>query len=77
MVTLLGYSLPALFSGAFITEYVFNLQGLGMLTINSATQFDYATLLGLTVLVAAATVMGSLAADLGYAALDPRVRLTD
>jgi len=77
MITLLGYALPALFSGALITEVVFNMPGLGLLYINSAEQADYATMLGLTVLITIATILGSLLADLGYAAVDPRVRLTD
>jgi peptide/nickel transport system permease protein len=77
MITLLGYALPALFSGALITEVVFNMPGLGLLYINSAEQQDYATMLGLTVLITIATIVGSLVADLGYAAVDPRVRLTD
>ena len=77
MITLLGYALPALFSGALITEVVFNMPGLGLLYINSAEQADYATMLGLTVLITIATILGSLIADIGYAAVDPRVRLTD
>ena len=77
MITLLGYALPALFSGALITEVVFNMPGLGLLYINSAEQADYATMLGLTVLITIATILGSLLADIGYAAVDPRVRLTD
>jgi peptide/nickel transport system permease protein len=77
MITLLGYALPALFSGALITEVVFNMPGLGLLYINSAEQQDYATMLGLTILITIATIVGSLVADLGYAAVDPRVRLTD
>jgi peptide/nickel transport system permease protein len=77
MITLLGYALPALFSGALITEVVFNMPGLGLLYINSAEQADYATMLGLTVLITIATIAGSLIADIGYAMVDPRVRLTD
>jgi peptide/nickel transport system permease protein len=77
MITLLGYALPSLFSGALITEVVFNMPGLGLLYINSAEQADYATMLGLTVLITIATILGSLLADIGYAAVDPRVRLTD
>ena len=76
MITLLGYALPALFSGALITEVVFNMPGLGLLYVDSAEQQDYATMLGLTVLITIATILGSLLADLGYAAADPRVRLT-
>jgi peptide/nickel transport system permease protein len=76
LITLLGYALPSLFTGAFITEIVFNIQGLGQLYLNSALNDDFAVMLGLTVIITLATVIGSLLADIGYAALDPRVRLT-
>jgi len=74
IVTLLGLNLPVLFSGALITESVFNYPGMGLLFIQSALTQDYPTLLGVTVIVALATVAGSLLADILYAVLDPRVR---
>jgi peptide/nickel transport system permease protein len=75
VVTLLGLSLPGLVAGALVTESVFNYPGMGYLFLQAANTEDYSTLLGTTILVAVATVLGSLFADLGYAALDPRVRL--
>lgn len=75
MLTLIGLSLPALVGGALIVENVFNIPGIGLLTVNASLNSDYATVLGTTVLVTAATIVGSLLADIGYAALDPRVRL--
>ena len=75
VVTLLGLSLPGLVAGALVTESVFNYPGMGYLFLQAANSEDYSTLLGTTILVAVATVLGSLFADLGYAALDPRVRL--
>ena len=74
IATLVGLSLPAVFSGALITEQLFNYPGMGLLFYTAATVQDYPTLLGITVLVAFATVIGSLVADILYAVLDPRVR---
>jgi peptide/nickel transport system permease protein len=74
IATLLGLSLPAIFSGALITEAVFNFPGMGQLFWTAAQTQDYPIMLGITVLVGVATVLGSLLADLAYAALDPRVR---
>lgn len=74
IVTLLGLSLPSLFAGALITESVFNYPGMGLLFWNEAQVHDYPVLLGVTFVVSVATVVGSLLADVTYAALDARVR---
>ncbi|MBV9096045.1 MAG: ABC transporter permease [Streptosporangiaceae bacterium] len=74
IATLLGLSLPFIISGALITEQVFNYPGMGLLFYQQAQKSDYPVLLGITVLVALATVVGSLLADIAYAVLDPRVR---
>src|ERR1051326_2397940 len=76
IITLLGLSLPGIFSGALITEAIFNYPGMGLLFWNSAQTRDYPVLLGVTVVVAVATVVGNLLADVFYAAVDPRVRVT-
>ncbi len=76
-VTLLGLSLPAILAGALITEAVFNYPGMGYLFYQAAARQDYPVLLGFTVVVAVATVIGSLLADIAYAVLDPRVRYVD
>lgn len=77
IVTLLGLSLPGIFSGALITEAVFNYPGMGLLFWDAAQNRDYPVLLGVTVIVAFATVLGNLLADIGYAVVDPRVRITE
>ncbi len=74
IATLLGLSLPGILSGALITEAVFNYPGMGLLFFQQAQKQDYPTLLGIVVVVAVATVVGSLLADIAYAVLDPRVR---
>jgi len=76
VVTLLGLSLPTLFAGALIVESVFNYPGMGFVFWQEAIVRDYPTLLGVTLVVAVATVVGSLLADIAYAVLDPRVKYT-
>jgi peptide/nickel transport system permease protein len=74
VATLLGLSFPGVISGALIIEEVFNYPGMGLLFFQQAQKEDYPTLLGVIVVVSLATVIGSLFADIAYAALDPRVR---
>ncbi len=74
IITLIGLSLPAMIGGVVITESVFNYPGMGLLFWNSATSHDFPVLLGATVIIAGATVLGSLLADFLYAVADPRIR---
>jgi peptide/nickel transport system permease protein len=74
IVTVLGLSLPGIVVGAVIAEEVFNYPGMGLLFYQAATSHDFPILLGSTLLVGVATVIGNLAADISYAVLDPRVR---
>jgi peptide/nickel transport system permease protein len=74
IVTLLGLSLPALVGGAILVEDVFNYSGMGLAFYQAALNNDFNVLLGFTVLATAATILGNLLADIGYAVLDPRVR---
>jgi peptide/nickel transport system permease protein len=76
IITLIGLSLPVTISGAVITESVFNYPGMGLLIWNAATAHDFPVLLGSTIALATATVVGSLIADILYAVADPRVRYT-
>lgn len=76
VVTLAGVALPFIFAGTLISEEVFNYPGMGLLYYNAAVARDYPVLLGVTLVVGAATVIGSLLADICYALLDPRVRYT-
>lgn len=74
VVTLVGVYVPYLFSGALVVEAIFNYPGVGLLFWNAAQTRDYPVLLGVTLVVAIATVLASLLVDLLYAVLDPRVR---
>ncbi|HEX3618409.1 MAG TPA: ABC transporter permease [Solirubrobacteraceae bacterium] len=74
IVTLLGMAVPMLLTAGLVVEYVFNVPGVGLSYYVAASNADYPVELGVTVIVGAATVIGSLLADLCYVALDPRVR---
>jgi peptide/nickel transport system permease protein len=74
VVTLLGLSLPWILGGSLVVEAVFNFPGTGFLFWNAAQGQDYPVMLGVVLVVSVGTVIGSLLSDLGYAALDPRVR---
>jgi peptide/nickel transport system permease protein len=74
IITILGLSLPQIVGGAVIAESIFNVPGMGQLFLQSATSHDNPVLLGVTLVVAVATVVGNLAADLAYSLLDPQIR---
>jgi len=74
-VTMIGLTLPYVLSGSLIIEALFNFPGMGLLFWNAAQDRDFPVLLGVVLVVTVATVAGNLLADLGYAALDPRIRL--
>lgn len=74
VITLIGLSLGGILSGAVVVEYVFNYPGMGLLFFQAALDDDFPVLLGVTVVVAIATVVGNLIADVLYAVIDPRIR---
>ena len=76
VVTLLGYLLPSVLSGAIITEYIFNWPGMGKLFFEAASGRDYPLLLGMLMLGTTLTIVGTLLADIGYGIVDPRIRYT-
>jgi peptide/nickel transport system permease protein len=77
VVTIVGLSFPGIVAGAVIAEEVFNYPGMGLLFFQAATSHDFPILLGSTLIVGVATVLGNLAADIAYGILDPRIRHGD
>ena len=75
LVTLVALDLGALFSGAVITETVFSWPGMGSLLRDAALTRDINVAMGIVMIGAVAVILANLAADLLYAALDPRVEL--
>jgi peptide/nickel transport system permease protein len=74
VTTLIGLSLPAILTAGLVLEELFNFQGLGLEYFTAATSDDFPVMMGITVLVGLATVLGNLLADIAYAVLDLRVR---
>lgn len=76
IVTGLAGLIPSLFSGAMITESVFDLSGIGKYALNAMTQGDIPVIMTYNMFLATLSVMGVLLADMMYAVVDPRVKLS-
>ncbi len=74
VITIMGTQLGYLFGGAVIVETIFNLPGLGSLTVDSITQRDYLQLQGNIMFFATVIVLMNLLVDISYAWFDPRIR---
>lgn len=74
VVAMLGYYVPVLFGGALVVEQLFNYPGMGLLFWTAAQSSDYPVLLGCVLVIAAATVVGTLLADIVQRIIDPRVK---
>ena len=75
IVTGLAGLIPSLFSGAMITETVFDLTGIGSYALNAMTQGDIPVIMTYNMFLAALSVLGVLMSDLMYGIVDPRVKL--
>ncbi|NED15215.1 ABC transporter permease [Streptomyces sp. SID9124] len=74
VVAMLGYYVPVLFGGALVVEQLFNYPGMGLLFWTAAQSSDYPVLLGCVLVIAIATVTGTLLADIVQRVIDPRVK---
>lgn len=74
VLTLLGLSLPALFSGAVFVEAVFAWPGVGRVLVEAVRARDYPVVMAATAISAALVVAGNVLADVTVTALDPRLR---
>jgi peptide/nickel transport system permease protein len=75
VINVLGLSLPGLIGGSVIIESIFAWPGMGRLAWDAALGYDYPVVMGVGIIAALLTVLGSLAADLAMAALDPRIKV--
>ncbi|HEY0188377.1 MAG TPA: ABC transporter permease [Cellulomonas sp.] len=73
-IAMVGYQIPVMFGGALVVEQLFNYPGMGLLFWTSAQSSDFPVLLGCTLVISVATVLGSLLADILQSLVDPRVR---
>ncbi len=75
LVTMVGGSLPGLFSGALITETLFMIPGIGYTSYQAMVQGDIPFSMFYLTFLAILTLAGNLISDILYAVVDPRVRL--
>lgn len=75
IVTMLAGILPGLFSGAMITEQVFDLPGIGNIALKATQSADIPFIMGYNMFLAILSVIGVLLSDLMYMVVDPRVKL--
>jgi len=76
IVTIIGGTLPGLFSGALITETLFQIPGIGYTAYQSMVGGDIPFSMFYLVFMAFLTLLGTLIADILYAVVDPRVRIS-
>jgi peptide/nickel transport system permease protein len=73
-ITLLGLTIPTLLAGSVFVEKIFAWPGMGLLAVNAVAARDYAVVTAVVVVTGTAVAVGTLIADLLYAAADPRLR---
>jgi peptide/nickel transport system permease protein len=74
IVTMFGLDLAGLLGGAFITETVFNLPGVGQYAVRAIFTNDFPSVMGVTIFGAFFIALANLLVDVAYAYVDPRVR---
>ena len=75
LVTIVGGSLPGLFSGALITETLYSIPGIGYTSYNAMVAGDIPFSMFYLTFLAILTLLGNLISDILYAVVDPRVRI--
>jgi len=74
IVTVIGISVALLIGGVVVTESVYNIPGIGRLTVDAVLSRDYPTIQGVVLVFSVAYVLINLATDVAYTLLDPRIR---
>ncbi len=76
VVTILGMDIGLALGGAFFTETVFGLPGLGRVAVTAINSFDLAMIEGVVVFATLCVILFNLVVDTLYAWVDPRIRLS-
>ena len=74
IITIIGIGFALIISGVVVTETVFNLPGLGRLTVDAVLARDYPVIQAVILLSSLIYVLINLAIDIAYVILDPRIR---
>lgn len=75
IMTIIGFWIPGLFSGAVILETTFVWPGIGNVMMDAISARDYNLIMALNMFFALLTLLGNLLADIGYALVDPRIKV--
>lgn len=75
VLTVLGPTIAGLLTGSFVIEKIFAIPGMGSYFVDSVTQRDYTTIMGMTVFYAAFLIAMVFIVDLFYRLIDPRIQL--
>lgn len=75
LITLFGGILPSLVAGSVIVEYIFNIPGMGSLSLLALSSRDYPLQMALFAFAGLLTLLGILMADMLYVVADPRIKL--
>lgn len=76
VITIIGLDIPTIFSGAVVTETIFNFPGMGKLYLDSVLRHDLPVSMGVLTLFAFLVIASNLLSDVLYAVVDPRIRYT-
>lgn len=76
VVTLIALGLPAIFTGALVTEQIFRVPGIGSLLVSSFNASDTPVIMAVAFIYAVLVVLSNLLVDLVYGFLDPRIKYT-
>lgn len=74
VITVLGTTIANLLTGSFVVEKIFAIPGLGVHFVNSVSQRDYTTIMGVTVFYASFLMAMIFIVDLFYCLIDPRIK---
>lgn len=77
VLTLLGPATAFLVTGAFVVENLFNIPGIGRISIEAIGQRDYPVIQGTTVILGVAVVLMNTLTDILYGVFDPRIQLSE
>lgn len=75
VITYIGPMIAAIMTGSFVVEKIFAIPGIGRYFVESITNRDYTTIMGITVFYAAFYVIMVVLVDIAYAFVDPRIKL--
>ncbi len=74
VITLIGINIRQIFGGAVLIEKIFNIPGMGRLSVDALLSADYPIVQGVILVVATVVVLSSLLVDISYGWIDPRIR---